>query len=845
MNYNDLSKKTTSIKEVLCHIEPVRKLNVFTLVSGAIYKKKIDYYCISVNENDTSLVEASSSALNSGEFYFDYETFELYVRTSDDLEPDKKDIIATFRLFFSSMPYDLPHDLNNGNSVYYEPLLRSNSPISFEIDEEQKGIALDSKCRLSLENENGFFDNIYDRLIFEEKRIKLWSWAPSILLSEARPIFNGIIKNKSFKDTLVTFNAVDLIGKLKEPLSLNLFSSSDGNLDEFELQKPKRRIYGQVQQAKAIGIDKLLDGYQLTSTISGNKNQTTITGSNFLDELSPKDEIIIILGNSEFAYSVESVDSDTQATLSDEIEASFVNVSATVRPEIPYRRINRRFHIGTGLLFEKTTTVTKTVDKARIEVANTDDFFPEDIIKIDGELNSIRRISGNTIVLNSTLSGLVSVGASVTKPPVYRVQYRNNIPLDLTIDRDWTLSNGTDVILELNDLAEFNATTQRRFNFDLTFTNGSREVTTVENINFKTDFKSRDWIRSTDINHAVWYEILQVEEQKLTLRTAYNGDTTIENYFAKNVSYINDDTLLLFDSVGIADNSGNWIKTGSDVVRHLVNEDAQIDIDLTSFQNASSEIPYIISKIEPEEVGGSIRQIKQVIKDINDSILGSLHTDTNLNIVYNVIDPRKPDTTEILKDDDIIDFSVQSSNKIIKKVTAFYRPFVDRFTGENTFKKYENESNFVNRLIGTKDERNVNLYLFEDSKAKIMAERITFYNSLSSAIVRVSSKLNLSLKSLNDKIWINFDRLYGRFGSNVNQKIGIINKITFNGRDTEVEFNDLGNVFNRSLNISPNDAVNYSTASDEAKLFNGHVVSNDELLPDINDEDGSFTQRLV
>ena len=77
------------------------------------------------------------------------------------------------------------------------------------------------------------------------------------------------------------------------------------------------------------------------------------------------------------------------------------------------------------------------------------------------------------------------------------------------------------------------------------------------------------------------------------------------------------------------------------------------------------------------------------------------------------------------------------------------------------------------------------------------------------------------------------------------QKIGIINKITFNGRDTQVEFNDLGNVFNRSLNIAPNDAVNYSTADDRGKLYNGHVVSNDSELPDIADEDSGFTQRLV
>lgn len=845
MSYENFIKKPVSRKEILCHIEPIRKLNVWTLDSGSIYKKKIDQYCIAVKENEASLAEASSSSLNSGEFYFDYETYELYVRLTDDSEPDKKDIIATLRLFFSSIPYDLPHDLDSGNIVYYEPLLRNNSPISFEIDEEQKGIALDSKCRVSLENESGFFDGIYDRLFFEEKTLKLWNWSPSLQLSEKRPIFNGIIKNKKYEDTLVEFNAVDLIGKLKEPITLDLFTSNDGNLDEFDIDTPKRKIFGQVQQARAVGVDKLLDGYKLTSTISGNSGENTITGLNFLDELSPEDEITIFLGNTDFRYRIKSVDSDTQATLSDEIEAAFVGIEGFVEPEIPYRKINRKFHLCSGSLFEKTTTITKLIDKARIEVVNTDDLFPEDIIKIGTELNSIRRISGNTIILNSTISSIVPIGTSVTKPPVSRIQYRNDIPLDLTIDRDWTIINASDVVLELNDLAEFNATTQRAFSFNLEFTNGSREITTTDSVNFKTDLKPRDWIKSSDINHDVWYEILEVNEQSLKIRSPYLGDTANQDYFIKNVSYIDDETLILFDSVGLADQSGEWIKTGADVVRFLVNEDAQIDVNLQSFEDASKEIPYIISKIEPQEVGGSIRTIKQIVKDINDSILGSLHTDSNLEVVYNVIDPRKPSETEILLDDDVIDWTVSSSNRIIKGVNAFYRPFIDRFTGENTFKRYDHESTFVNRLIGTKEERNVNLYLFEDDKAKIMAERIAFYNSLSSAIVSVRSKLNLSLKSLNDKLWINFDRLYGRFGSNVSQKIGIINKITFNGRDTRVEFNDLGNVFNRSLNIAPNDAPNYSTASSEDKLFNGHIVSNDEELPDLNDEDSAFTQRLV
>ena len=845
MSYEDFANKPTSRKEILCQIEPVRKLNVWTLDSGAVYKKVVEHYTINASENGIALIENTSSTLNAGEFYFDYKTFELFVRCSDDLSPDKKDLIATFRLFFSSMPYDLPFDLENGASVYYEPILRSNSSINFEIDEEQTGIALDTKTKVSFENEHGFFDPIYDRLVWENKTLKLWSWSPSIQLSEKRPIFNGIITSKTFKDTLVNFNAVDLIGQLDEPLGLSLFSASDGKLDESDLQNPKRRIYGQVKQAKTVGIDRVLDGYDLTNLISGVVDTKIINGLNFLNELSPEDEIILTIGNTEFKYRVQTVDSDIQATLSDEIEVSFSGVQVIVSPNIPYRDNNRKFHIGSGPLFEKTTTTVSMLDKARVQVVDSTQLFEDDVIKIGSELTSVRRISDSTIILNSTLTNVVPNGTTVTKPPVSRVIYKNEIPLDLIIDRDWTLTNGADVILELNNLAEFNATTQKAFVFDLVYTNGSREITTTDNVNFKTDFKSRDWIRADNINEIKWYEILEVQETKLILRENFTGTSNTYDSFIKNISYISDDTLVLVDCLGIQNSLGEWVKTASDVVKHIVRDDAEININEAAFDKSSLEIPYIISKIEPEKIGGPIREMKKVIKDINNSVLGSLHTDSNLDIVFNVIDTKKPELTQMLEDDDIINWGIKSTNKIIRKITTKYRQFVDRFTGENTTDKYEYVTPLVDLLINTKKERDEMLYLFKENEAQEMAQRIAFYNSLSTATVTVNSKLNLSLKSLNDKVWINLDRLYGRFGSSVNMKIGIINKISFDGRKTKVEFNDLGNLFNRSLNIAPDDAVNYSTASETDKLYNGHVVSDDELLPDLLDENSGFTQRLT
>lgn len=844
MNYQEYIEKPSSNKEIFAHIEPSQKLNVWQVHSGSIYKKSVSHYVINAKVNTTDLTKASSSSLNSGEWFFDSSDFTLYVRLIDDSNPDESDLIVDYRIFISSMPYVLPFDMESGEEVYYEPLISSRSNVKFEIDDEQKGIALESSYSLSVNNTEGFFDLIYDTYVFEEKPVTVWAWTPELLLSDKKVLFRGFVKDKTFSDKGVKFSCKDFVSKLRGRIKLDVYSELDGTLDDFDLNKPKRRIYGQVQQVKTVGIDKILDGFSSSSSIVGVKGSNTISGSNFLQELSPEDKITITIENTEFEYSIESVDSDTTATISEQAEITF-NSIVNIEPQVPYRFKNRKWHIGQGGLYKKSTTVSQFRDKARFDVVDASNIFANDLIKIGSEFVRVRRVSGNTIILREVLENIVSVGESVTKSPVSNVQMSNDgVPIRFVIDRDYNLINtATDSYIEFNENAEFNAIPERKFSFDLTFTDGSRSITTVENINFRTYFRTRDWIKSDDIEHATWYEILEVKEQELLIRGVYSGATTTTEAFLKDITFISDSTTVLVDTLGIADTSGEWVKTGPEVVKHLCENDAGLVLDESSFSDASNEIPYIISMVEPDNIGGGFRQLKNIIKDVNDSILGSLHNDVDFNIVYNVIDARKPELTEELKDDDIISWSVTSKNKILRKVVSLYRPFIDKFSTDATFKRYEFVNEFVDRLVGTDEEKEVKLFLYEDSKAETMAQRIGFYNSLSSSIVNVKTKLNLSLKSLNDKIWLNLDRLYRRFGQSSKMKIGIINKISKDGRNTEVSFNDLGNIFNRSLNIAPNDAVNYSSADDEAKLFNGHIVDNLTELPDNNTESG-YTQRL-
>jgi len=83
--------------------------------------------------------------------------------------------------------------------------------------------------------------------------------------------------------------------------------------------------------------------------------------------------------------------------------------------------------------------------------------------------------------------------------------------------------------------------------------------------------------------------------------------------------------------------------------------------------------------------GNSSRpKVKNVIDQVNRSILGSLHENAVRDIVYNVLSPSKGAITEIIRDDDLLGYEIESTGKnVAQKVISKYRhEDADIFTGE-------------------------------------------------------------------------------------------------------------------------------------------------------------------
>jgi uncharacterized protein YneR len=157
-------------------------------------------------------------------------------------------------------------------------------------------------------------------------------------------------------------------------------------------------------------------------------------------------------------------------------------------------------------------------------------------------------------------------------------------------------------------------------------------------------------------------------------------------------------------------------------------------------------------------------------------------------------------------------------------------------SGEDTFEVTEYTSTFVDNNIGIENTADIVLYLYDSTAAQIMAQRHAFFNSLSKSVVKIKAKSAYFTSSVNDKIYMDLDRLYKRYGGSDRLKMGVISGISKNEYDTEIVVNDLGNVFNRVCSIAADDCPVYASATRDDVARSGFVVDNDTETPDADSE---------
>lgn len=829
----------SSEKLTLAWVEGVQRLHLWTLDSGSVYKRSVPYFVVGLSEGTTALTQVfSSGAVVAGTFYFDPATSELYVQTVGSTDPQTaEEMIVTYRFFFANGPAAASWDLSDtGDQVHYEGRIQLSPKFKHKIGIEQQLISLVGNGTLKLTNNDGGLDEIFDTIIFENKSVVIYSWNRDLNFSDSKVIFRGIITNKRFRNDDVSFMVKDQLFSLEQEVPQVVFDDNDAVNDSVK-GNYKRWIYGRVDGLKLQSTDQIGEGYPLAGTVAaGAASQTlTGTGTSFLSDTSPGDNLTI--GTQEFG--IESIESDTSLTLDGDTRFSFTLQTAIIVPEIPTTTKNRTFFVAGHACAELTTTVVNVIQLNRIVLASTEGLTPGDFVTFTtGERKQIKSIApGSIIVLTDNIILVPAVSSTVIREPIQRI-FRGND----TINTDnYTIANTTTCTVTLDSDAEFDEARLTTIGVDMTFTNGTRDVTTATSTDLRELLKPRDFIRPLDLSYTTFYEVLSVDESSLKLRTAFADPNHTGNTEGKFPDYIGDETVISADILGrTVDNTpgGTWIRTSAQAVRDLVSHAGLTLVNEASFTQGSIDSNHLVSMALPLSPGPSSTKIKTAVDLLGRSTFSAITLDNDLKIKFKVLEIQIPDTVTEIYDHDVYDWEINTSNgeNILNTIIRYRHTDVNRFVGEsgNNVTTYINP--FVEKYVGTTKGQELDAYLYDEFSAKIMSHRLSYWNSLSRADMKITTDLRLEGVEIGDTIVINFQRLYKRFGDSASRKkaLTVVGK-TVNGERTQLSLSDLGNLYNRSSIITPNTAPDFSAAAEDEKLKYGYITTANGLVDDEED----------
>ena len=840
-NRTEFITAQASEKLTLATVEARARLYEWVVHSGSIYKKTLSYYAVDLYENQTQMTEvADLGSVTEGEWYYDPSTSILYAHFTGSVDPTTLSAIVTYRLFYATGPCVATADFTDSSpQVRYDGRIIRAPGYKHKVGIEQNLTSIVGQGWMQLNNVDGGLDEIFDTLIFENQRVVIYSWNRNLDISEARIIYRGRITNKSYTTEHIGFTIKDGIFDLENAIPQAVYDDNDTVNSDIK-GRYKRWIYGRVDGLKLQSTDQIGEGYALTGTVRMDAANAimTGTGTDFLNETSPNDTITV--GTQEFT--VESVDSATQLTMSGESDFSFANENATIVPEIPTATKNREFFVSDHECTTLTKTVTSVVQLNRIELSNTDGLEAGDFIEFTtGERKEIKNVApGNIVVLRSNVILVPAVSSTVTRQPIQRLFIESKAAEADT----FTITNtGGECKITLDSAIEFDLARTTTIGVTMTFTNGSRDVTTTDDVDLREIIKPRDWIRPTDITFTNFYEVLSVDEQSLELRTNFSDPNHTGNTEGKFPDYIGDDTIISAEVLGKTEDgtaSGTWIETAAQVVKDIITEVGvpTSEIDSTSFTDAQADARQTISLALPLDPSGGAVTAKSAIDLINKSVYGALTLDNDLRMKYKILQNDIPDSPVVIRDEDIVSWSIKTVNgQNFRDVVLRYRhKDVDRFTLESGSNAVSFTNEFVRDYIGTQKLSEVDAYLFKQRQAEIMAHRYSYFNRLSRADIMIETDLRLENVEIGDVVELDLERLYKRFGdTSTRKKLAIVVGKTVDGRKTKLELTDLGNTFNTTAVIAPNTTNDYSSATTDEKLKYGFITDNQGIVD--NDED--------
>lgn len=832
--YEDKQLVPSTEKHTLAVVEASKRLLGWNLHSGFVFRlSDFDFAVINdLSESGSPYTEVDSIAaiVSSGQFFNDRVSKILYVRSLSDENPNGIFLVGTFSFFFSKQPRTLPFDLDSGFDVFWQPLIRSTSKFGVELDNsDQIGNAIEGGGTISFHNDPDFWLPRYDKLVWDKQNICIFSLLDDLPATEAKLLFEGKIKGKSFNPTVVNFTLTDMLNEIRADFPLTDLQDIGGLRITEGLNSAKaRQIYGRKFGVQATPVDQVLDaGFPITGTVSIANGSPTITGVGtvFLKEFSPND-VLIIAGEE---FTVEDIISDTVLTIGEDFPLTDQSgVSITILPDLPKPYINRKFKVAGHATRQVETTIAAADRLNRFKFASVSDLFEGDELLFgNGERVTIKRVNllDDTIVTNENVLLFPLPGTTVKKPSAQNLHINNG--RRLLFDRDYTYDADLGEIT-LDDLAEFNTTPTRILNGTVTITDTSRNVTGSATA-FESQLKPGYWIRGK--GNSEFFEILAIDsDTALRLRTpATYTDTGAAQFRA--VEYFDDEEdVLSCDMVGATDDGtrlGNLLLDGPEIVEDLLKKAGlTASLDTASFDSASEIADYQIGFSIPEKFDDTKSiTFRDLINKINESIFGSLVQNNVFKFEYKIINPKKSDAALKLDEADVLNFKVDTDNDRVVKtaIVQYLNKEYDFTAGKDSLQTKQKTSDVGQFLIRSKDTRTIPTLLVLAKEAGILANRWAFLLEFGSSTISLRTAMKTARLEVNDLVALSHEKLYERIGGG-NRKLSAVQQIKHDGSIVELETEDLSNAFNRCANITANDAKEFDLSTEEEKFFNAYIT---------------------
>lgn len=838
---------SSSEKISLAHINAKTRLYVFDGPSSSIYSKTVPNFVNQLKQNNANLIKVNSIAeIVQGSFYYDIETSILYTRLYDDLNPKDVELIVTYTFFYADKGLSLSHDLQNiSEDVFYDGRIVTTPGYKHKIGIDQALTSLVGEGTLHLKNQDGGLDGIFDKLIFENQDVVIYSWNPDLNPSDARVIYRGQITNKTFDGIDVKFKIKDQIFNLLDSPNITQYTESDNVSDSVQGQF-KRRVYGRVDGLKCQSVDQINSGFDLTGTITGIANQTTIigNGTSFLTEVKQNDKLIVATQE----FRVDEVLNDTQLIVNDEIEYTFSGVNAIISPDRGVTFKNREYLATGHICAEVEHTIIDVPQFNRVVLNSVVGLFSGDFLEFvdTGERIEIKTVApGNVIVLQQNVVQKPANGTIAKRQPIQEV-YINNQRVNAD---DYTINNTSSGCgFTFDSDVEFNLSRGRNTVFEGDFTNGSRVITiTTNELNLEEVFSPGDWVKPNSITYTNYYQIVNVKDDRLEITTPFGEATITETIEVKSPDYLLDDSIVSVNILGKTEDgtaTGLWISNAAQVQRDLIEDIGITSYNTLSFEDGEVDSPQLISMAIPENFESKTPPtVKSLVDKINKSVHCSLTLDNDLLIKFKTLNVMTGENIPVITDSDVIDWKIQATNgKTFKTVFSRYRFIdVDLSTLENGNKALSFDSEFIERYIGTNKVDELDLYLYKERDAKIATHRHSYYNRLSVTTLTITTDLRLEDTEIGEVVIVDLQKLYRRYGSeNHRKKVMLVIGKTLTGEKTELILSDLGNTFNTSSYITPNDAPDYNSASEDERMLYGFITDNQGITEDDENTAGVY-----